>query len=86
MSKLTKIIDDFAESIISSSQTTGHIIKNIQTIAKETKGLIDLVVKMNERLNQHEQILLNLIEDQDKKEKISGFEFTSTQKSNQKPN
>lgn len=86
MSKLIKIIDEFAESIISSSPTTGHIVKNLQLIAKETKNLMDLVLKMNERLNQHEQILLSIIEEKEEKEKIPGFEFTKTHKQTQKPN
>jgi hypothetical protein len=86
MSKIVKIIDEFAENIIASSQTTGSIIKNLQVIAKETKNLMDVVIKINERLNQHEQILMNIIEVQEEKEQIGNFEFRVPNKSTQKPN
>jgi len=87
MSNIKNFFDNIAENVVLSSKTTAAIVKNLQIVARETKNLLELVGRLGERLNQHEQILLKLVEEQNKQNKVNtAIEYTSVNKVTQKPN
>ena len=87
MSNIKNFFDNIAENVVLSSKTTAAIVQNLQIVARETKNLLELVGRLGERLNQHEQILLKLVEEQNKQNKVNtAIEYTPVNKVTQKPN
>ena len=69
---LEKVFDESLES----SKFMNKIINNVTLMATETKKIAELLMRMNDRINQHEKIILMLLDAQnekDKKEKIVDY-------------
>jgi hypothetical protein len=79
---LKLMIDKFIEDALHSSNYMKLLTKNLTLIATETKKLAEFVLLVNDRLNQHEQLLLKLTSQQ--KEPVSYLD--KTDKKSSKPN
>lgn len=79
------------EDSLSSSKFMKKIIDSVATIAAETKKIADLMLKMNERLNQHERVILTLLDlhnerERKEKEKNADYANVKSKEKQEKPN
>jgi|APGre2960657404_1045060.scaffolds.fasta_scaffold323677_2 hypothetical protein len=79
------------EDSLSSSEFMKKIIDNVTTVAAETKKIADLMLKMNERLNQHERVILTLLDlhnerERKEKEKNADHANVKLKEKQEKPN
>jgi len=73
-SGLRVIIEDFFEDSLASSSLTKKMLQSISLIANETKKIADALITINDRLNQHEQVILKLVNMQvEKKDKQADY-------------
>jgi len=86
---LKSIVNKILEDSLRTSTFISSLVNNFSKMAEETKKIADLLLKINERLNQHEDVILTLVKLHDervKKERnIDYVEIESKQKPN-KPN
>jgi hypothetical protein len=90
-SGIKALFDSLVEKSVSSSDTTSKIFELIQTVASESKKIVENVLIMNERINQHEKIILELCkivsENPEKKQNFSSLNISSFKSSKDtKPN
>jgi len=88
---IKSLVNEVVENAVVSSKTIGALIKNVQTIATEMTKIIQFVGKINDRLNKHEEAILQICESHVtkqniEKENVSYFEIPKNNKSSQKPN
>lgn len=85
---IKNLLENVADSAVSSSKTVAVLVKAIQTVAEEMKRLADLSLKLHERLETHEKIILelcNLQSENSKKPSTATVDFIKS-KQNTKPN
>lgn len=88
---IKSIVNEVVENAVVRSQTIGALIKNVKVIADEMTRIFQLLIKVNERLNKHEEAILHLCESQSvkgtsEKDSIGAFDLPKPSKSSQKPN
>lgn len=84
---LKSIIEKFFEESLVSSEYMTKLIKTITTFALEVQNIVNAVTIINDRLNQHEQLLLNLVNLQKEKKDVVDYSLKPTQKTKpSKPN
>lgn len=88
---IKSIVNEVVENAVVGSQTIGALIKNVQVIAEEMTRIFQVLIKVNERLNKHEEAILQLSESQSvnrnsEKDSIGAFDLPKSSKSSQKPN
>lgn len=54
--------ESFIEKTIESSQHLKKIVDNITLIANETQKVAQAILALNNRINEHEQLILRLVE------------------------
>lgn len=81
------IAKNMFEESLASSKYIKKILDNMILVANETKKIADALIKMNERLNQHEEAILKIIELQQKNQ-IDDVEhlFSKSKQEPSKPN
>ena len=80
------MFDKFLEESLEDSSFAKKIISSTTLVALEMKKIAELALALNERINQHELILLKVLEFQ-KEKKDSGLDFSIKSKSgSSKPN
>lgn len=88
---IKSIVNEIVESAVVSSNTIGALIKNVQTIATEMTKVLQFLSKVNDRLNKHEEAILQICESQlskqnSEKENVNFFDPPKPNKTSQKPN
>lgn len=86
-SSLKSFVGKMFEESLQASEFMSKIIDNVGKMAVETKKMADLLLKVNERLNQHERVILTLLDlhnERERKEKEKNVDYTSV-KSAEKP-
>ena len=63
------LIEKAFDDSLKSSQYLSKVIDNIIITANEAKKLANLVLKMNDRINQHERMILTLLDIVNEKDK-----------------
>jgi|688.fasta_scaffold737060_3 hypothetical protein len=80
-------IEKLLEDSLISSEYMKKIFNNITIIAVETKKMAETVMKMNDRLNQHEEIILQLANQINQtKEKNDSLSYVKSNREPSKPN
>lgn len=88
-SSFRSVVDKLIEESISSSDYMKKVFNNVATLAVEAKKITDMVLKMNDRLNQHEEIILRLLNQtyqQKPLKKEDFFSYPEKKKDPEKPN
>ena len=87
-SGLKGLVDEYIEGALASSGVINVILKGMTIFATESKRIADYITALNDRLDQHEKIILALVEAQ--KDKNKGVEAAvvnfANSKAPQKPN
>ena len=87
-SGLKGLVDEYIEGALASSDVINVILKGMTIVATESKKIADYITALNDRLDQHEKIILALVEAQKDKNKgveAAAMNFNSS-KAPQKPN
>lgn len=88
-SSFRSVVDKLIEESISSSDYMKKVFNNVATLAVEAKKITDMVLKMNDKLNQHEEIILRLLNQtyqQKPQKKEDFFSYPEKKKDPEKPN
>lgn len=82
------IVEKLFEESLASSKYVKKILDNMVLIALETKKIAEVMTEMNERLNQHEDAILKIIELQQQKNQSDVVEqvFIKNKEEPSKPN
>lgn len=84
---LKEVANKFVDASIEKSDYAKKISECMNIMALETKKIVDLVIKMNDRLNIHEKVILQLVEIQSQKKENLEFDLPKKEKDNSsKPN
>jgi nucleoside-triphosphatase THEP1 len=88
-SSLKSFVSKMFEESLRASEFMSKIIDNVGEMAVEIKKVADLLLKTNERLNQHERVILTLLNlhnerERKEKEKEKNVDYTNV-KSAEKP-
>jgi len=78
------VIESFIEKSIESSSYLNKVIDNISIIANETKKVAEAILILNNRINEHEHLILTILELQKIKQKDS-FEIDILKSKDKKP-
>lgn len=73
---LKKIFEEYLQA----SELAKKLVDNITITALETKKIADLMLKMNDRLNQQERVILTLLDlhnERERREKEKNTEYVS---------
>ena len=84
-STIKSMIDDAIEGAIASSSTVSILYNSTKLLPTEMKKMVDSIVHLNERLNQHEKAIELLCELQ-KENSDSAIEFAKQTKTTAKRN
>lgn len=82
------IAEKLFEESLASSKYMKKILDNVILVATETKKIADALLKMNQRLDQHEDAILKIIELQQQKNQTDVTEqvFIKNKEGPSKPN
>lgn len=85
------LVNKLVENTVLSSTTISTLVENMQTLSLELSKVLSILVKINDRLNKHEQAILQICENQiakkaDDNQGGSSFEPPRFNKPSQKPN
>lgn len=81
------IIEGLLEDSISSSAVVLALVSNVKIIANESKRLAEFLMQLNDRIEQHEKIILQICDLQKSKDKpTSAFDYPQKNKETPKPN
>lgn len=83
---LKTVVENFIEQSIVSSSYIKKIIANITIMALESKKITETILLLNKRLDDHETIILKLLESNKASQKDSLVEILNSKEKNSKPN
>jgi len=83
---LKMVVENFIEQSIVSSSYIKKIIANITIMALESKKITETILLLNKRLDDHETIILKLLESNKASQKDSLVEILNSKEKNSKPN
>ena len=91
MKQLKQIVKLILENSISSSKPFLLVVKSIQNLTVEVKSLMEITLRLNDRLNQQQDVILQLCELQKElntpqEPQVDTQLFKKSTKINQKPN
>lgn len=90
-SEFKTIVNEFVENVVLSSSTIMTLVKNVQSLTLDFSRVLSILSKINDRLNKHEEAILQICENQVAKKNednqgSSTFELPRNNKASQKPN
>ena len=80
------ILEGVLEESIASSTVVNTLLNCMKAMANETKKITDTVIKLSERIDQHEKILVQLCELQETKEVVASVDYSQKKKNSTKLN
>ena len=80
------ILEGVLEESIASSTVVNTLLNCMKVMANETKKITDTVIKLSERIDQHEKILVQLCELQKTKEVATSADYSQKKKNSTKLN
>lgn len=86
-SSLKKMLKNFIEQSIETSTYVNKLMSNVTLIATESKKIADIIFLLNKRIDDHEILILKLLEHQHSASKNSvDVNILKTKEKSSKPN
>jgi len=86
-SAFKSMMEGFIEKSIASSPHFRKLVDSMTILALESKKIAEAILVLNNRINEHEQLILKLIESQSNKPKDSlNIDLLKTKEKPSKPN
>lgn len=86
---LKTMAENFIEKSIESSPHINKLISGVTIMALETKKIAEAILTLSNRLDDHETIILKLMESQQRaasKDSLDSFDVTKQKEKSSKPN
>jgi len=85
------IVNEIIENAVLTSSTISSLVKNMETLSLELSKILSVLVKINDRLNKHEEAIIQICENKiakkvDDNQGNSFFEPLKVTKPSRKPN
>lgn len=82
------MVENFIEQSIETSQYIKKLTASVTLVAIESKKLAEVILTLNQRVNDHEELILKLIEMQRRptKDRIDSIEVSPNKEKSSKPN
>jgi|GEM_PF-3530389 len=88
-SPIKNIVDSFIEQSIESSSQVKKLITSVTLIAMESKKIAEAILVLSKRLDEHEELILKIVELQrgnSVKDPVDSIEFIKSKEKSSKPN